>query len=61
MVSMQAQDSMPDAEQKSPLELAQALAEQKNWSSMNLLSVNIDQLLTTIGQSELPMTTKIED
>ena len=41
--------------------MAQALAESKNWSSMNLLSVNIDSLLTTIGQSELPMETKIED
>jgi len=41
--------------------MAQALAESKNWSSMNLLSVNIDSILTSIGQTELPAATKIED
>lgn len=41
--------------------MAQALAQSKNWSSMNLLSVNIDSLLTTIGQAELAKETKIED
>ena len=41
--------------------MAQDLAEAKNWSSMNLLSVNLDSLLTAIGQSVLPMETKIED
>ena len=28
--------------------MAQALAESKNWSSMNLLSVNLDSILTAI-------------
>ena len=55
---MQAQDEAP---KKSPEEMAKAIAESKNWSSMNLLSINIDSLLTMIGQSELPMETKIED
>ena len=41
--------------------MAQALAESKNWSSMNLLSVNLDSILTSIGQTELPVATKIED
>ena len=58
MVSMQAQDKAP---QKTPKQIAQALAEQKNWTSMNLLSVDLDAVLTAIGQTELPMETKIED
>ena len=58
MVSMQAQDAAP---QKTPKEMAEAMAEQKNWSSMNLLSVDIDAILTSIGQAELGVATKIED
>ena len=41
--------------------MAQAIAESKNWSSMNLLSVDIDTICTSIGQNELPAATKIED
>ena len=41
--------------------MAQALAESKNWSSMNLLSVDLNSVLTVIGQIGLPMETKIED
>ena len=60
MVSMQAQNPTT-APPKSPEEMAQALAESKNWSSMNLLSINFDSILTAIGQAELPFETKIED
>ena len=60
MVSMQAQDPS-GAPKKDPEQVARALAESKNWSSMNLLSVNISSILTAIGQADLPMETKIED
>lgn len=59
MVSMQAQD--PSKPEKSPLEMAQALAEQKNWSSMNLLSVDLDAIMSSVGQDQQPIATKIED
>ena len=57
---MQAQDNKQTVE-KSPEQMAQALAESKNWSSINLLSVNLDSILTAIGQVDLPFETKIED
>ena len=41
--------------------MAEAMVEQKNWSSMNLLSVDLDAILTSIGQAELGVMTKIED
>lgn len=41
--------------------MARALAEKHNWSSMNILSIDLSQMLKSIGQDDLPMETKIED
>lgn len=46
---------------KSPEEMAEALAQAKNWSSVALLSVGVEQVLQMTGQVDLPAETKIED